>query len=162
MECYLGDGDAEPGYADFWRASKKGQAFLLRGYKEDGLTDEVKPGAILDLAFPIWRVGECLLHAERLAKNMDHSSDTQIAFRTTWTGLEGRRLASVTGRRHIRSDYICRANQMTNHITVPGEHISEGLDKYVAGLLHPLYELFDFFELQQGMVREELNRMLKH
>ena len=67
IECWLATSrQGEPAHSDFWRASPSGMMFLLRGYQED---EEYSPaGTIFDFTIPIWRVAECLLHAERLAK----------------------------------------------------------------------------------------------
>jgi hypothetical protein len=74
------------GHSDFWRASPKGMMFLLRGYQEDS-NPNAEPWTVLDVTLPIWRIGECLLHAERLAKTMMGSEATSIAFRAVWTDL---------------------------------------------------------------------------
>ena len=68
IECWLKDTYSVDGaHSDFWRASPSGLMFLLRGYQEDSEAKGVEPGTIFDLTLPVWRTGECLLHAERLS-----------------------------------------------------------------------------------------------
>lgn len=89
IECWLVESlFADPAHSDFWRASPRGMMFLLRGYEDDSNPDRVVPGTTFDLTLPIWRVGECLLHAERLAMQLVKDSAT-ITFRIAWEGLLG-------------------------------------------------------------------------
>ena len=53
-------------HCDYWRAHPSGLFFLLRGYDEDAI-DGIAPGTVIDITLPIWRVGEALLYASRIA-----------------------------------------------------------------------------------------------
>ncbi|MDE2928453.1 MAG: ATP-binding protein, partial [Acidobacteriota bacterium] len=75
IECWFGrhTGENRQGYlrdaaySDFWRVTRGGRAFLLRGYQEDGTHAAqagIQPGTCLDPTLPIWRSGEGLLHAK--------------------------------------------------------------------------------------------------
>ena len=57
----------EPQLSDYWRASQKGQLYTIRGYTEDSLEDRrrVRPGSVIDVTLPVWRVGEILYFAAR-------------------------------------------------------------------------------------------------
>jgi hypothetical protein len=48
----------DPAHADFWRASREGKLYMIRGYTENGLADRLQPGTAIDVTLPIWRVGE--------------------------------------------------------------------------------------------------------
>jgi hypothetical protein len=148
------------GHSDFWQASPKGMMFLLRGYQEDS-TRDVEPGTILDLILPIWRMGECLLHAERLAKMLMRTEATTIAFRSVWTGLTGRTLVSWANPRRPFFDPRgpSRQDSVTSECTIPSDQISETLPELVKGLTQPLYEAFDFYDVPATVVREELLNM---
>lgn len=52
--------------------------FLLRGYQEDSNPNSIEPETIFDLTLPVWRVGECLLNAERLATALTDQSASVI------------------------------------------------------------------------------------
>jgi hypothetical protein len=74
-------------HPDFWRPSPQGMMYLLRGYAEDS-TSDFAPGKVFDLTLPVWRVGECLLHAKRFAAKLADGPSSVI--RAVWSGLRGR------------------------------------------------------------------------
>ena len=73
--------------------------FLLRGYFEDSAGDwpshRVKPGTIIDIRMPIWRVAECLDHARILGSLLAPDQELKVLFRARWYGLADRRLSSL-------------------------------------------------------------------
>jgi transcriptional regulator with XRE-family HTH domain len=158
IECWIADGRlGEPAHSDFWRASPLGKMFLLRGYQED--EDAVLAGKIFDLIIPVWRVGECLLHADRLVKELGISS-AQIAFQFSWSGLDNRLLKSwANNRPMMEDDYRATQDSVTTNIKVSSDHISIRLPEIVSSLTRELYESFDFFEPPTNMVEEELALM---
>lgn len=164
VECWLG-GDTNPSafsqrdasHADFWRISPDGLAFLLRGYQEDGLQGRA-PGTLFDVTLPVWRVGEILLHAESLARNMVDGPAT-LTFSARYTGLAGRTLTSVSGMRAMFEDRTARQDAVDLRTTVETAAIGPNLPEIVHPLLAPLYALFDFFDLPKVLVTEEVSRM---
>jgi hypothetical protein len=170
VECWLG-GDSETpvenrdaAHSDFWRIHPEGLAFLLRGFQEDGM-DAQRPGAgavraatIFDVTLPVWRVGETILHARRLATNLFEDSTT-IRFAATYNGLAGRALASIDRRRHIWEGRVARQNTITLNTHIDAHAIDANLPEIVHPLLSPLYALFDFYELPMQLVVDELARM---
>jgi hypothetical protein len=134
--------------------------FLLRGYQEDSDAG-VEPGTVLDVTLPIWRIGECLLHAERLAKTIMGNEPTSIAFRAVWNGLQGRTLLSWATPRRIFFDSRgpSRQDSVTSERIIPTGQISETLPELVKALTKPLYESFDFYDIPSTVVREELLKM---
>lgn len=170
VECWLG-GDPEvpaesrdPAHSDFWRIHPEGLAFLLRGYQEDGMDaqrpgrDAVPPAALFDITLPVWRVGETLLQAQRLAENL-FEGPTTIRFVATYNGLAGRALASIDRRRHIWDGRIARQDEITLRTHVDAGSIGANLPEIVHPLLSPLYALFDFFDLPMRLVVDELARL---
>ena len=79
-------------HCDYWRAHPSGLFFLLRGYDEDAI-DGIAPGTVIDITLPIWRVGEALLYASRIARTYGDNPD--ISIRCRYSGLRNRRLGSV-------------------------------------------------------------------
>lgn len=164
VECWLG-GEAEPGafgqhdaaHSDFWRISPDGFAFLLRGYQEDSLENR-PPQTLFDITLPVWRVGEAMLQAERLASNLVEGPAT-ITFAAHYHGLAGRSLTSVDGRRMIFEGHVARQNAITERTTIEAASIGPNLPEIIHPLLAPLYALFDFFDLPMALVTEELARM---
>ncbi len=172
VECWLGGDtqmsieDRDAAHSDFWRIHSDGLAFLLRGFQEDGIDaqqarhEPVLPGKIFDVTLPVWRVGETLLQAQRLAANL-FDGPTTIRFIATYEGLSGRALTSIDHRRLIWEGGVSRQNSITLNTHVDAQAIDANLPEIVHPLLSPLYALFDFFELSSQLVLEELTRMRK-
>jgi transcriptional regulator with XRE-family HTH domain len=158
IECWMKEtvqGDAA--HSDFWLASPEGLMFLLRGYQEDSGPSPT-PGTIFDLTLPIWRVGECLLHAERLATELT-DKPASIRFHVTWAGLEGRTLKSWAKIRLLLEDRRCKQDVVTSEIVVSAERISATLPEIVSRITQPLYEAFEFFKPPLKLIQEELSEM---
>lgn len=154
IECWL---DKTPD-ADFWRADPRGRMFLIRRLQED--TREipgVEPGQIVDLTLPVWRTGECLLHAARLANRLG-ATDVNLAM--TWTGLEGRELTTrASPNRMVMPGRICRDNTVRTDISAEAKAIPDALPELVKRLVAPLFARFDFLEPPEELYETELARM---
>jgi hypothetical protein len=146
-------------HSDFWRASADGQLYTIRGYSEDDLETQA-PGTVFDITMPVWRVGEAILFASRLAESFDDVE--AIAIRTRFTGLNDRGLTHVMGTRLIVGNHISRSNEIVLEGTVTLAQVQDNLAEIVHGLLAPLYERFDFFQLPMTLVEEELARMTRN
>jgi hypothetical protein len=163
IECHVGEhiANADAAHSDFWRASTSGELFLIRGYYEDSLAtgrQPIQPATLFDLTLPVWRIGECLLFIQRFAEEAG-AAQAAVTVRCEWTGLRGRRLTSLNGRRMLFDDHMSRTNTYTTSITTLAERISAGLPEIVRELVHPLYALFDFFQPPEALYSEELGRM---
>jgi hypothetical protein len=169
IECWIG-GDAESlpdqrdaAHADFWRISPAGLTYLIRGYQEDSLGDRqgrqtYVPATAFDLTIPVWRLGEAMLHAERLASNLFEGQPT-VKFVATYEGLAGRQLVTLDGRRTLFEGRVAKQDAiiLTTHVSALA--IGTNLPEIVHPFLEPLYALFDFFSLPVSLVSEELARM---
>lgn len=160
VEAWLVDPErGDPAHADFWRATPLGKLFLLRAYQEDGM-DGVDPGMALDIVLPIWRVGECLLHASRLARELCEG-DPSISVEIRWHGIEGRTLVSVANRRRdMWGGRQAHQNDLTVKNTFSVVDVEDNLPEVVESLIQPLYQAFDFFDPPAEIYQEELDRML--
>ncbi len=161
IECWL----AEPGqdeqfsdgaHSDFWRADPEGRMFLVRGYQEDGGPDAAPRAGVLDFTLPVWRVGECLLHAQRLAERL---GSERIAVRLQWNGLQGRELVSLNMSRDLHPGRVSHQESVVSTAELDAAHVSEGLPEIVKGLVEPLYACFDFFSPPAEFYAQELARM---
>lgn len=170
VECWLGGDNQTPpedrdaAHADFWRIHPDGLAFLVRGYEEDGGDIQrprqapIPPASVFDITLPVWRIGEALLHARRLAANLFEGSTT-IRFSATYEGLTGRTLVSLNGHRHVWDGRAAHQDAITLNTHIDAHVIDPNLPEIVHPLLSPLYALFDFFELPMSLVVDELTRM---
>jgi hypothetical protein len=157
IECWLRNVEDS---MDFWRASPDGRMFLLRRYQEDSASDfpNTVPGEFLDLILPVWRTGECLLHASRLGQRL--GADT-VEVEMVWHGLADRELRARAGasRRSLMPGKICKDPEVRSRITVPVAQISDSLPEFVKELVSPLYARFNFFEPRDELYATELSRM---
>jgi hypothetical protein len=166
VECHVFEMDAprEPAHSDFWRAAPDGRFFLLRGFQEDELEEfkgKIQPGTSLDREMPFWRVGECLLHAARMAERLGVPR-TSVHVRFTWTGLAGRRLADLVNPwGHRDRGGISRQNLVHSEVTVDADRIRLQLADLVAVLTQPLFESFDFEVPDKERIAAALSRMLQ-
>jgi transcriptional regulator with XRE-family HTH domain len=168
VECWLGRPDVDrhfndAAHSDFWQVSREGQAYLQRGYQEDG--HDLEPGTIFDVTLPIWRTGEVLLHAAWLARELGAPDETNIRFVARYTGLAGRELIAwakpllrhiVDDRRRARSPQADLATAATLH------EIEDNLETVVGDVVGPLYERFDGYELPVELVAEQLSELRRN
>jgi hypothetical protein len=159
LECWFVDiALSEPSHADFWSADPKGQLCLIRPYQEDFEYD-FAPGSTLDLVLPVWRVAECVAHAERLGQRLG-ASEVQLLAR--WTGLEGRQLKAVE--RHAAISAISPALVTLDDQALsfsrfrPGELAERG-PRLLVELLQPLYRTFGLMEPQLDLVEGEMEQI---
>jgi hypothetical protein len=153
IESMFGD----PAHADYWRASRDARLYLLRGYEEDSEPGKRAPGTAFDFTIPIWRAGEALLHAERVARELGDENSV-IHFRANWRGLEGRTLRSLFARRLVEPR-VSHTDSVVSYAHATAAEIGADLPDIVRGLLVPLYESFEFLEVSPQVVEEELNEM---
>jgi hypothetical protein len=150
----------DPAHCDFWSVNPSGLLFLLRGYDEDS-SDRVDPGVILDITMPIWRIGEAMLYASRLARLFDNG-DPDILVRCSYYGLRGRRLDCLTPGRHFSFDRICRDDNAVLQAQSTASQMDYNLVEVLHSLLTPFYERFAFFELPREIVRTEIEQMRRN
>ena len=144
-------------HSDYWRVTTDGHAFLLRGYEEDGEPDRLPPGTAFDFTIPVWRFGEALLHAERLARALGIRSQPSTS--ASWDGLKGRSLRSLWGRRFLSQDRVARQDSGCLYISATADEVTPGLAEILQQLLAPLYTVFDFFDMPLSVIEEELAQM---
>jgi len=154
IECWL---DNE---WDFWRVSRLGKAYMTRPFQEDFLFSSAERKKEFDLTIPVWRIGECLMHAKRLTEALAPQGGP-IIFKARWEGLSGRKLVNrANPARVISSDRIAVTDFAEHTISVDSSMIEENLTDTVQAITRPLYAAFDFYALPREVVEEELTRMV--
>lgn len=142
------DEERHPSVADFWRASRKAQMYLVRGYEGD--EEAAHAGQALDFTIPMWRTAECLLHAEGMAAAWGVPS-AEIAFRFTWLGLNGRTLASLYSPGRFIHPCVAKTDSAASSVTLRADEINVNLAVIVRRVLEPLYSMFDFASFEQSV-----------
>lgn len=162
IECWLKDSHFRgPAHSDFWRASPSGMLFLSRGYHEDGNEGEyvqLGPKQGFDLTLPIWRIGECLLHASRFSQALV-GNEAEVFFQARWDGLAGRKLYRRDYGLLELSHQPARQHAIASMVKAKGGQIEEFLEELVDQLTKPLYELFDFYKVPRTVISAELKKM---
>jgi Putative DNA-binding domain len=146
-----------PAHCDFWRASRDGKLYTIRGYSEDGIPDRLQAGAAINLTTPVWRVGEGVLFASRFAETFEGAES--IAIECTFTGLKDRYLTSIDGMRAMFDDLLSRTDTVTLVSQPTVLQVRDNLAEVMQALLSPLYERFDFFVAPFELFDTELNRL---
>jgi transcriptional regulator with XRE-family HTH domain len=170
IECWLAPqgedverGFSDAAHCDFWRAAPSGRMFLIRGYQEDG-AETFPAGTILDTTLPLWRMGEVLLHAERLASLLgsDPGSSVTVHFRAMFAGLGGRVLRSWANPLSdlLVEGYAARSDEAVLEGKFPAQGIEGQLAKYLLPLLASLYERFGVAGVSPNRVEAEVQRLL--
>lgn len=161
IEAWLGvpeapRGDRSAEHCDFWRASRRGFFVLQRGYDEDSF-ENVEPGTLLDMTMPIWRVGEALLYASRLAHLFGNVP--KIFFRVEYAGLRNRELGLLTRMGARRAGHVSDEDTLALEGQATAAEMDDNLVEVLHTLLAPLYERFSFFELTLDLVAREIEKM---
>ena len=145
---------------DYWRATPAGHLYTIRGYTEDR-PRLYSDRTVIDVTLPVWRVAEGILFAGRFAETFDGVSG--IAIRCRFSGLNGRKLTSFDGRRPgvLFTGRTSRTDSFEESTILPTPQVQDNIVEIVYRLLVGMYELFDFFELQEDLVRQEISEMLK-
>ena len=151
--------DGTPAHRDFWRAAPDGRLFMLRGYEADG-QDNITPGDALDFIRPLWTIGECLLHAKRLARRLC-DGDVSVMIKVAWNGIDGRKLMSLYPRRGVFGPTDRTAHQESVSVSrrFSTIEIENNLPEAVESLTQQLYQVFDFYQIDSRLVQKQLNEM---
>ena len=164
MEAWVGNPAAnrffdEPFHSDFWRASADGDLYSIQGYLEDGVDQHAVPGRAFDVGKTIRRVGEALIFARKWAETFEGVE--QIFIRCRFTGLDGRGLAYLGTMTAFHSLFpkLCRTDVVDLQGQATPQQIEDNLAEVLHAFLRPLYERFDFYELQLGTVQRALQEM---
>ena len=160
IEVWLGNPEGErnlrsSAHCNFWRAHPAGDFYQLRGYDEDS-TDRVKSGSVIDHTMPIWRVGDTLLFASRLAKSF--GEDSEIIVSCLYTGLKDRLLVNLQGF-SLLERYECFDDSIVLETQATARQIEDNLVEVLLPLLRPLYERFSFYELKSSLISSQVERL---
>ena len=145
-------------YCDFWRASRDGRLYTIRGYREDSGEFQKRRynlGGALVIDEPIRNIAEGVLFATRLAKQFDGVE--RIATLCRFTGLNGRSLAlSYLSAMRFFERYASQTDQETLAGLFTLQQVQDNLTGILHEILQPLYEHFGFFELTRDHVQKVL------
>jgi hypothetical protein len=161
IECWIFSTTfADPAHSDFWRASPSGLMYQIEGYDDDSYPGQFPPGERFDFSLPIWRIGPCLLHAERLATALGDPG-AEVSLRFIWEGLAGRELSSWAqpGRYMPPERRPAVQDSVESRVSARADRISDNLPELIREATAPLYAIFDFFAIPPETLRTQVAEM---
>lgn len=172
IECWIKPQEAgvdrigreDPAHCDFWRAAPEGRMFLMRGYQEDSLEEEaVPPGTMIDPTLPVWRIGEGLLHASRMAALLRRgkTGEINIKFRALYRGLTGRSLRSLRRAMLWEDSLAAKSDEAVLETEVTTSQIEADLAGAVYPLAASLFERFGVPSLPPAFVEAQIAQFKK-
>jgi transcriptional regulator with XRE-family HTH domain len=80
-----------------WRVQADGQGVVISAYDEDQGSGAHRPGKTLNVAQPVWRLGEVVCQARHIAKNIldKPTGEDSVILYSAWTDLHGRQLVDA-------------------------------------------------------------------
>lgn len=153
----------DPLTCDFWRVSRDGKLYTIRGYFEDSPRSyQNNPGRLFSLTSSILRIGEGLLFASRFAETFGEVD--QIAIYCRFTGLKERGLTNMYRDQFMPGIFFCsHTDEVTVKAHITQQQVRDNLAEIIHTLMSPLYEHFVSsnlkFDLKLDLVRAELERM---
>jgi hypothetical protein len=144
----------EPSY-DYWALRRSGDFFLLRSLSEDRQQPE-------NIWFDtrITQVTEALLYCSRLYSRLGVPPDGRLAVAIKHSGLQGRFLGEWDRRRSLYERRRTVENEVEAEERFSLGEIDTRLIELVKRFTQPLYEVFDFFRLGDGIYQEIVDRFV--
>lgn len=142
-------------YFDFWALRQDGTFYLLRSLFEEKRTDNK-----IFFNTRIIHITESLLYTINLYSNLGINKNSKLRISITHGGLKNRILSSV-GNRILYENRPAEENEVQTTIETSIGDIENNLVDNVELFTKPLFEKFDFFELNQKVLEDIVNRYKK-
>lgn len=141
---------------DYWALRRTGE-FYWRGtlFEDDQSTGQI----YFDTR--IVRVTEALLYCARLYAALGLDRLRVVTITVRHVGLKGRRLSSANPNRRLNALDPAHENESATQITVRLEQLESDLVSLVKEIVSPLFALFDFFVLNDGVYEDIINRFVE-
>lgn len=158
-----GGDDLMPEYGDYWRVSTDGYGFILRPFWED--TEYYlhgrfpKPdGPFFDWQIPIYRVAEILKFIGKLGGIF---SDSASAFHVLlqYFSMNGRSLENHNFGMQTRRGLACKQDKLVSEYSGRIGELDLNLEEVTFSLLVPIFEQFEFAELQKELVNSSVREI---
>ncbi len=141
-------GQTEKTY-DFWALKKDGTFYLLKSLFEDNRSENQ-----IFFNTRIVRTAEMLMFLSRLYRNINVPMENTISFSLRHAGLNSRYLSSIGNRELFETYGPSKENDIETDITIDLSSLDDSISSLVQGLLKPVFMLFDFFELEQEIYND--------
>lgn len=143
-----GDGSSRTSY-DYWKLFRDGRFYTLLSLFED---DRLADSLFFDTR--INRITESLFLLARLYRRLEVSDTNLIDIAFRHAGLQQRTLRSANSNRAMFENRMASEDISDVRITTTLEDLEKNIVDKVKEVVGPLFMLFDFFELQDGILEE--------
>jgi hypothetical protein len=147
-----GEGTRDRGSYDYWYLRQNGDFYLLQSLFED----ERRPESLF-FDTRIIRVTELLLFLARVYARLDVPDSTQLRLELLHGGLRGRELRAASPSRIMHNGRTTQEETVASTIDCTIAQLQTDLVRLVRELVDPLFVIFDFFEVNEGVVAQLVN-----
>jgi hypothetical protein len=139
---------------DYWSLRSDGDYYLLQSLFEDQRTKNA-----LYFNTRIVRVTEAVLYCARLCARLEVSPASRIVLRIRHGGLRSRTLRSASARRlHLERTTV--VDEVHSEVSFTLESVDAQLVALVNDLVRPVFEVFDFFEVSEEVLKDIVEKFL--
>jgi hypothetical protein len=142
---------------DYWELRTDGDFFTIMSLFEDqrGHIDQ------LFLDTRVIRITEALLFAGRLYDRLEVRPDHKVRITVRHGGLQGRQLVAANQTRYSAPDARTHVDETVASVTFAIGELGAQLVDLVESLATPLFELFDFFQLDRPTYESIVDRFVR-
>jgi hypothetical protein len=142
---------------DYWSMRRDGSYFFLRTLAEECI-DTGRSKVFFDTR--IWDCAEALIHCVRLYTQLNAPQETEVSISITHAGLSGR-LLGASPPRVMHWERKCEEYEITWKKSIPLNTIEPNLELLVGEVTGELFTLFEFWRVDQGVLRDVLGTFLR-
>lgn len=140
---------------DYWAIHTSGAFYLKKSLFEDSR----KPNQIF-FNTRIVRITEIFMYLKNLYSHLDIPINAQIQVTINHGGLKGRILSSSSPNRSLFGDYKTETDEVPTTIITTIDEIEGNMVGIVEKFTKPLFEQFDFFELERKVLDDIVSNYL--
>jgi hypothetical protein len=134
---------------DYWKLFRDGRFYTMLSLFED----ERAPDSVW-FDTRINRVTEALLFLVRLYRRLGASDADRVLVRIRHGGLANRRLGAANPHRFMLGDRMTAEDTVATDVAAALSDLEANLATYVKQIVQPLFVVFDFFEVSDGVLGE--------
>lgn len=144
------------GFQDYWKISKQGYGFHIRNFREDtpdywSIYPKPKYPSF-DISVHVYRAAEYVNSVSQIAQKFA-DINAKIDCKLTYRNMLGRSLATHNpGKYDIWHGGTSKSQEISNSITFNSAETELSLKEIIYRLLAPMFEHFDMFGLEKGLV----------
>ncbi|MCY4018197.1 MAG: putative DNA binding domain-containing protein [Chloroflexi bacterium] len=148
----------DPRECCFWRATLDGQFYYLDAFYEDAGFLSMAPGHLYDISVSLKRYGQMFMFAGRIARMFGENAEVLMC--SQLTGVMDRLLSSERLWWLKRRGFISKVATISFvPIRVTPQEIDDNLVEILLEFLHPVYVLFNLYDLERKLVAVEIDNL---